>query len=317
MTISDFPNNRDLVIHSTRYLDMGACYDGGMFLRCAMIPEECQITKGESFSAHVQSSFIMNICNPNDYKIGRCITEGTCALRSSDCAEDTSQANFRNKDDYCTHQRDKAIAWNVDAPAYTQFGSCKNLETNDYFCIYDPDECVASNNEVYATPAQTKAAGFDCDCSEVHVTACKTESDRVMCAVNKAACNQSYMYKMTPHTQRVDRESGVDNLDCRLCRKSNTVKPTPSPTKFGASDNVLKTTTKMPTPAPAIMNIPDNSKTNNKSNTPIIVGASAGGAVVLLVLVFAFVKMGIFKKGGKEFDTTTVDTGPANLEIAF
>jgi len=316
MSISELPNKRELVFYK-RYLELGACYDDNTFLRCVMYPDECFTTKGEKFVPHVQNSVIINQCNPNDHKIGRCLKENTCALRSSDCAEDISQPNFRSDDEFCTHQRDKSIAWNVDEPAFTQFGSCRNNLTNDYFCIYDPDECVVSNNEVYMTPAETKAAGITCDCSEVHVTACITDYNAVMCAVKKDACEPSYPIKLNPHEQRLDRESGADELDCRLCKKTNTIKPTPYPTKFGSTANdVLKETTNLPTPAPVTINltgVPDNSVTNPKSNIPMIIGVSAGGAAVLGVLIFALMKMGLFKKNaGKEYDT-----GPANLEISF
>jgi len=321
MTLSESQNERELVQHGIRYLDMGACYNSG-FKSCALYPEECNTSAGDTFSAHDQSSYTMSMCNPNDYKIGRCEKENTCALRADDCAEDKSVSNFRNEDDYCTHQRDKSIPWDVDAPSFTQFGSCKNIETNAHFCIYSPEDCDLSGKEVYATPAETKSAGVDCDCSQVHVTGCKTDSNRVMCAVNPASCNPTYMYKLTPLEQRADRESGVDQLDCRLCRKSNTIKPTPSPTVVGGgaptNGNILATTTGTPTATPKVETGKTSNSSKDNSTTPIIIGASVGGAVVLAVLVLVFVKLGLFKKkSSKEFDTTTIDTGPSNFEIAF
>ena len=321
MTLSELRKKRELVIHGIRYLDMGACKKDG-FRSCALYPYECNVADGEIFTAHDQSSSTMSRCNPNDYKIGRCLKENTCALRSSDCAEDVTASNFRDKDDFCTHQRDHSVPWDISAPAFTQFGSCKNTATNEYFCIYNPEDCNLSGTEVYATPAETKEAGIDCDCSQVHVTACKTESDRVMCAVNKAACNQSYMYKLSPLEQREQRNSWVDKLDCRLCKKSNTVKPTPSPTNIGNknNDNILAVTTDSPntapTPAPSKETLVSDAPSNEKSNTPVIIGVSVSGVALLGVLIFVFIKLGISKrKLAKDFNSTSTD--PSNLEIAF
>jgi len=45
--------------------------------------------------------------------------EDQCAVRSSDCERNTTSANFKSDDDTCTMQRDKALEWDTENPAFT------------------------------------------------------------------------------------------------------------------------------------------------------------------------------------------------------
>ena len=121
---------------------------------------------------------------------------------------------------------------------------------------------------------------------------------------------------------RSQRNSWADKLDCRLCKKSNTVKPTPSPTNIGHknNDNILAVTTDspntVPTPAPSKETLVSDTPSNEKSNTPVIIGVSVSGVALLGVLILVFIKLGISKrKLSKDFNSASTD--PSNLEIAF
>ena len=137
--------------HGIRYTEMGACYEdfivndyggSGKFSGCAWEPDDCK--SGEKFLGTDQDPDIIKKCNPNDQPIGRCLTENECALRASDCKIDTSSSNFDDNDPFCTIQRDKALKWDTSNPRYTQFGSCKNTETGEFFCIYNQADCDES-----------------------------------------------------------------------------------------------------------------------------------------------------------------------------
>lgn len=307
--------------HSNRYLDSGACYDGNAFRRCAMVPEEC--LAGETYVEHDQSERTMNRCDPNDAKIGRCLKENTCALRSTDCVEDTSELNFDGDDQFCTNQRDKSLVaepWDVNNPTYTMFGSCKDTSTNEHFCIYNPEDCD-SETEVYATPGETVAAGVQCDCSQVHVYGCEILG-RVMCAVRADACNDRYTV-LTPHEQRLNRTMGVNALDCKLCIKRNTPSPTPSPT----TKTVKPTTfpTKLPTEAtagsPGISNITspvefEMDATVGITDATIIGGLCAGAGVILVVLGIIYWKL--FRSiDDRKIDTKRNDYPPPPMQITI
>eukprot|EP00592_Proboscia_alata_P025308 CAMPEP_0194443978 /NCGR_PEP_ID=MMETSP0176-20130528/127009_1 /TAXON_ID=216777 /ORGANISM="Proboscia alata, Strain PI-D3" /LENGTH=416 /DNA_ID=CAMNT_0039270293 /DNA_START=81 /DNA_END=1330 /DNA_ORIENTATION=- len=385
-------HERNLQNHGKRYLDSGACWNknGGAsdtFARCAMEPFECFPENGEYFDPHDQDAGTMRKCNPNNTPMGRCMTENICALRATDCPVDSSDENFdaddenctyqRDKavewnkdepeftqfgscydaskneytciwdpqecdesgyevyrtpaetlaagvqcdisdadDENCTYQRDKAVEWNKDEPEFTQFGSCYDASKNDYTCIWDPQECDESGYEVYKTPAETLAAGVQCDCSEVHVWGCEIMT-RVMCAVTAEACNQEYTF-MSPILQRSNRQSGSDGLDCRLCLKSNTWKPTSKPTMMPVpttsvptksptfsptSMPVFKPTglpTLDPTSLPEVIEEPLGSleavkeeKSDSGSNGALIGGVVGGG--VVLVVLFGVLYMKLFR----------------------
>mmetsp|Transcript_21867 Transcript_21867/g.26722 ORF Transcript_21867/g.26722 Transcript_21867/m.26722 type:complete len:253 (-) Transcript_21867:126-884(-) len=215
----------------------GHCYDGyTLFLGCAFEPNECR-AKSASFKPTTEMR-----CDPNKRRIGRCIKENTCALRPFDCATDSNESNFKEKDDDCTIQRDKSIDWNVDSPAFTKFGSCKNMLTGEYFCIFDPLDCDDGTEWVYVTPDETMAA---CDCSEVHVTACKNSNDDIMCAVKAESCAEGYN-AISPYAQMVNRGNETSLLDCRLCVKINTAEPTFAPSLFETPIPTLPPTTFAP-----------------------------------------------------------------------
>ncbi len=210
----------------------GHCYDKYTdFLGCALEPDECELREGwDYFRPKTEGR-----CDANNFSIGRCIKENTCALRASDCGED-SNSNFKEKDDHCTIQRDRALEWDSDNPSYTQFGSCKNSETGSYFCIFDPSDCDELGTETYVIPEATLAAGIICDCSEVHVTSCENNlnSGDIMCAIKGESCAEEY-FPTSPIAQRTNREFNGSDLDCRLCRKVNTLSPTPAPNPTASS----------------------------------------------------------------------------------
>jgi len=297
------PNN-----HKTRYLDSGACEnDNETFLRCAMEPHECS-GENENFSPHDQDTSIMRKCNPNNTPMGRCLSEQVCALRASDCPEDTNESNYDADDTECTYQRDRSLSWNVEEPAFTQFGSCYNAETGDYFCILNPAHCDESGVEVYKTPAETTAAGQVCDCSKVHVYGCEI-SGRVMCAVSQEACNQEYWSFLSPYVQRYNREMNIDGLDCILCKMVNTVEPTPSPTKE-ATLNPTKGPTFLPSLAPmtmleaqALTSVNLDEKSDMKESTVILssIFGAFGGIVIIGVIYMIFFR----KRNEKEYETST------------
>jgi len=314
-------HERNLQNHGKRYLDSGACWNkkegaSDTFARCAMEPFECFPENGEYFDPHDQDAGTMRKCNPNNTPMGRCMTENICALRATDCPVDTSDENFDADDENCTYQRDKAVEWNKDEPEFTQFGSCYDASKNDYTCIWDPQECDESGYEVYKTPAETLAAGVQCDCSEVHVWGCERNT-RVMCAVTAEACNQEYTF-MSPILQRSNRQSGSDGLDCRLCLKSNTWKPTSKPTMMPVPTTSVPTKsptfsptsmpvfrptglpTLDPTSLPKVIEEPLGSleavkeeKSDSGSNGALIGGVVGGG--VVLVVLFGVLYMKLFR----------------------
>ncbi len=282
-----------------RYLEMGVCrhFNPQTPLSCALTEDSCH--SAETFMGHYQDAEIIQRCDPNDVVIGRCLQENTCALRASDCEIDQSDSNFRSsrwERDPCTIQRDKSIPqWDVDNPSYTRFGSCKNILTDEYFCIYDPKDCDESEVYEYATPAETLAAGTICDCSNVHVWGCRTDTGETFCAIDEFSFTLDGCVPTSPLSQKSDREretgsdsdsdsnsnSHSDGLDCRLCRQSNTANPTPAPTLKGA-----KRQTVAPTNSPTV-----NAKSNNSSGsveTAALIGAAVGASVAAISMGFIF-----------------------------
>ncbi len=155
--------------HGIRYTEMGTCYEdyrsgeGGKFRSCAWEPDDCD--SRYYFLGTDQDTKINKKCDPNDQPIGRCLLEDECALRASDCRLDTSSSNFNVNDTTCTIQRDKSLAWDTSNPQYTQFGSCKDTLTGEYFCIYNPSDCDESGMQKYY---------ISCSC-----TVCATLHDEV------------------------------------------------------------------------------------------------------------------------------------------
>ncbi len=271
-----------------RYLEMGVCrhFNPQTPLTCALTEDTCH--SAETFIGHYQDEDILKRCNSNDVVIGRCLQENTCALRASDCELDTSDSNFRSSQwerDPCTIQRDKSIPlWDVDNPSYTQFGSCKNIVSNEYFCIYDPKDCEESELEVYATPAETSAAGVVCDCSNVHVWGCRTDIGETFCAMNEVSFTLDGCIPISPLSQRIDRAvAGNDGLDCRLCRQSNTASPTPAPTLESQRNSNLQSV--QPTVSPTSKNSSDGSPSLEKV---ALIGAAVGATVAAICMLFIF-----------------------------
>lgn len=234
----------------------GYCYDKyTAFLGCALEPDECKDRGISGFGTKTPGER----CDPNRRKMGRCQIENSCAVRASDCSIDPSESNFDEDDGMCTFQRDTSNAWDPSNPIYTQFGSCKNTVTGEYFCIYDPLDCDEGADEVYIIPAETAAAGVKCDCSEVHVTACQydrstdSEEDDVLCVVKSDACAKYENFKETgdpftsisPYQQKVNRDNGSSTLDCRLCVK--TILPS-EPPNAPATSPTTNTGPNIPTP---------------------------------------------------------------------
>jgi len=278
--------------HGKRFFKAGACYNGvyddDNFDRCVLFGNECN--EGQEYRYHRDQ------CEPSDMSVGRCLQEDTCAVRVSDCAENNSTFNFSEKDVACTLQRDKKNTWNTDDPQFTQFGSCYNENTKEFFCIYDPSECEESNQEVYLTPKETLVRrGTPCDCSEVHVTACVGCSGRSHCVLRNEDCPEDTCVESarSPHFQRTEREEGKDNLDCRLCMRVNTPPPTTPPTKSISPTHIptkstppTRTPTRFSPPTPTPTKSPTISpsmSSNNESNKGMIIGASIGGAAALLL----------------------------------
>mmetsp|Transcript_34223 Transcript_34223/g.41301 ORF Transcript_34223/g.41301 Transcript_34223/m.41301 type:complete len:374 (-) Transcript_34223:39-1160(-) len=306
---------RRLPIYRNRYVESGACYGNsdsgvaGKFTKCALKPEQCGI--GTEFYGHDQSS--LKRCNPNNAKIGRCIQEKTCAFRESDCAENPTASNFDKDDPHCTVQRDKSATWDTEKPEYTQFGSCHDPQTDEYFCITSPEVCEESGTEVYKTPAETLKAGVTCDCSRVHTFACMEQDDpdpRAYCSFAADGCRPEYMPR-SPHYQRLERNARVSQLDCLLCIKSNTDTPTRRPTKVPTPTTSLPTTvlpTSWPSQAPSnnltstpssafvvevqAVNVDFDTKNDTMdSNVFAFVGASAVGLTVIVIIGFFFVRL--------------------------
>jgi hypothetical protein len=280
-----------------RYLEMGVCYSSSRknFSRCALVADDCETF--ETYEGQVQDSTIMKKCNPNNAPVGRCLQENKCALRETDCELDQSTSNFNSNDEACTNQRDKSIDWDVDNPVFTQFGSCKDTISGEHFCIYTPSGCDEYGTEEYATPAETLAAGVICDCSKVHVWACRAQH-HTFCAVDEFSFERVGCVPNSPHVQRSDRaESGSDQLDCRLCRKSNTVAPTPAPTTlYNPSASPTSNPTLSPAAAPItthpVIEIPSegtNTTSNNDNITAAVIGAATGAGVVMIGVVVALV----------------------------
>jgi len=281
--------------YSRRFLEMGICNSitTGMFNSCAWEKDDCN-NSTHTFVAHEQSDYTRYACNPSDQPVGRCLSEDQCAVRSSDCERNTTSANFKSDDDTCTMQRDKALEWDTENPAFTQFGSCLDTTTNEYFCIYYPTDCDESGTEVYVNPTDTLAAGVTCDCSQVHVTACI--GSRGYCALNENGCrDDGYEVAFSPFAQKSDRE-GTKGIDCRLCRKRNTMTPTPAPTTF------LKPT-KYPTYTPTrnpieVTSLPTLSPTRYQDISPkkgfdpvITVCASVVGWCSICFLIYMYCKL--------------------------
>ncbi len=283
-------NDQGGTYRGLRYLEMGVCrrqYNSRTPPFCALTKDDC--ISSETFEPHVQDEETKDRCNPNDYVIGRCVLENTCALRASDCEVDQSDSNFRSsrfERNPCTIQRDKSIWWDIENPTYTQFGSCKNTVNGEYFCIYDPKDCDESGTDVYATPAETLAAGVVCDCSNVHVWACRT-GRYAFCAVGEFSFGMEDCIASSPLSQRSDRNKAEsDGLDCRLCIQKNTSYPTPAPTpkiRYTAFPSYSQSSP--PTKAEKITL--SQSSTFNKG-TAALIGATIGAGVAVFFVPVIF-----------------------------
>ncbi len=203
-------------------LEPGACYqgdayNGGKFISCGYSEADCYAPADNYLWTWFDDK---DWCDSNDMPVGRCIEEDYCEVN-------TDPSNFKRSDEdemMCTNQRDKSKPWDPDDPSFTQFGSCRNTVSGEYFCIYFPSDCDHSGYEVYATPAETLAAGVVCDCSKVHVSACQSGRYEY-CSLNGDSCPETYVIK-SPHQLRIeDRE-----YPSRLCRYKNTAPPTVAPT---------------------------------------------------------------------------------------
>lgn len=282
-----------------RVVEMGVCYKSSSkdFSSCALTEDDCK--PDEFYEGQVQDSKIMKRCDPNDAPIGRCLQENVCALRDVDCSLDQSTSNFDNSDEFCTNQRDKSIDWDIEDPAFSQFGSCKDTSSAEYFCIYDPSDCNESGTEVYATPSETLAAGIVCDCSQVHVWGCRTNRHS-FCATNNSSFSFTGCVPSSPHAQRSNRaKPGSDGLDCRLCRKRNTAMPTAFPTtRYAPSTSPVTSPPTFPPPTFSPSNNPastleissqSNKSSSNSHITAAIIGAGTGSGVVVIAVAVALV----------------------------
>ncbi len=294
-----------------RSLEMGTCSSArGSFIKCAFTADECD--PDQRFDAHVQDVAIMKKCSPNETRIGRCLEENKCALRSIDCEFNQDPTNYLPPGDSnqsCTIQGDKFMDWDVDNDDrdFTQFGSCRNAETGQYFCIYDPDDCNESSSEVYASPAETLVAGVRCTCRDVHVWGCRT-ARHTFCAVNEFSFRDlTSCMPSSPLEQREERKkSDSDHLDCRLCRKlekyvtsapifssapthpRSTNSPTPNPTLKSTIDLNLQL------PVDQFSEGSGGGGAGNANVSSSLIGGSVSAAVA-----FIFVCVGLMITGRK------------------
>jgi len=273
--------------HSKRFFTGGRCertnsnqtniYD------CVLSRDDCvNGTNGGTWLEHSSK------CDPNDMITGRCLKEDSCAVRASDCANDTRTDNFEPTDVGCSLQRDKLKPWDVMNPQFTQFGSCYSNRTEEHFCIYYPSDCDESGEEVYRTPSETLAANVTCDCSKVHVTACLEKSGKATCAAEPQSCD-SFLTSLTPHQQRLRRQT-FDNLDCILCKKSNTAIPTLSPTK-SVAPTYSPTKSAWPTISPTLP--PTQSPTKSSSISPTISGTKSISVLITAGIIGGVLAMAL------------------------
>lgn len=286
-----------------RVFRSGSCYKDGKQERCVVFRSECHSQLNETFRSDYDTLLSNDQpCDGNAMGTGRCLLEQTCATRFTDCATNPTESNFRQPDPYCTFQRDKLRPWDVAHPEFTPFGSCHNQLTNEYFCIFHPSDCDESRVEVYLTPTATSNAGVTCDCSEVHVTACRSHplghpAARSFCAVDPDGCAEGHL-AVSPHQQRVHRQTGVDGMDCRLCGRVDTEEPTSWPSGYYVP---TPTPTVAPTEMPVERLKPMVPVIDSTSGVDVIVAVSIGSFVGLVMLVcFSWAWK---NRDGKEYDT--------------
>lgn len=178
--------------------------------------------------------------------------------------------------------------------------------------------------EVYATPSETLAAGVICDCSQVHVGACITDSLRSFCAINEKGCRDGWPY-YSPHIQRIDRETGVGiegtKIDCRLCKKRNTEAPTLAPTtRFKPSAFPTVASTKSPT----LVSIATTSTLATESAVTKSEGMSGTTVAIVIGVVGGVVFLGVFGvfymrmvRGMKETLKEKKTIKPPSFEIQY
>ncbi len=176
-------------------------------------------------------------------------------------------------------------------------------------------------------------AGVICDCSEVHVSACITDSARAFCAINALGCRPTWPH-YSPHIQRMDRETGSGightTVDCRLCRKRNTKEPTTAPTTYlkpTPSPTIAPTRMQQSSPiepsTPTVTinseKIDDNAGDGNKNeNTSAIIGGSIAGVVAIAAISVVYFKLFRGLKRGQMNDsnkTSEQPKPPTNLVI--
>jgi len=297
-------------IFGKRFMETGTCFHGETKKRCALTRNDC--LTDEYYSTYFQTLEKGDEgCDPNVMKIGRCLDENICAVHYTDCT-DMRVINFSVSDESCTIQRDRGPEWNVDDPKFTLFGSCRD-SNGQYFCAYSNSDC--GDSEDYMTPAQTKDAKINCDCAEVRVAGCIAGEDLAYCALNESDCADSDE-TISPYSQRLELAKDSANLDCRLCQRVNTKKPTLRPTKYVPP---TKPPTKTPTKLPIYLTFaPTELPTNLPAvpkNTGFIVGVTVSGGVVALLVTLGIVYLCLFKRKEKEYDTG-VSSPPKNIMVS-
>lgn len=297
-----------------RLMETGGCYNGLTKKRCVLDRRDCLNFPGEIYQSYFQVvDKGDDTCDPNDMVIGRCLTDGVCAPERKACKKDTD-FEFEEKDFLCTIQRDKKKDWDVNNPDFTLFGSCKVADTNSFFCAYSISDCASPAD--YMTPAETKDAGRDCDCSKVRVTGCFAGGDLAYCAVNADSCGQTDDV-ISPYDQTLQLEENTGNLDCRLCKKINTKKPTLRPTvqsTASPTETPISSTPVSFSPTLSPVRMPSTTQYDSEGSGAVVAAAISGGSIFLLSVV-GFLYWFLFRKKGKEFDTALM-TPPSDIVLS-
>jgi len=163
----------------------------------------------------------------------------------------------------------------------TKFGRC-----SDGMCAWDPKHCL---DDHFWAPFDR-----ECTCDEVKVGACSRsimqdgrEGREVFCAVSKDACDSEQTW-IAPRDVK-----GMAGFDCYLCREESSVQPTLPSTKA-----------------------PQVTQDNRQAGlTTVIVVASVGGSIALVILALVGYKLMGIRRANKAAARAKLEALPPLADI--
>jgi len=259
-------------------VDVGGCVDEiqNTVIFCAAFETDCEAYDNLRFkTSHELADADLGECTTEDIPLGTCNSTGKCAITKDSCSDPNDYVSADINYGACNAEGN---SFNYEFIP-TQYGGCKDGETNEIICALTPTDCTDREAWLPASAVEKELEG-GCRCHDVKVGLCKGnfhDSNIYKCAIASDNCDR-LVQNFSTAREVIDQPL----RDCRLCPYHETL--------VGSHSNSKNINAK---------------KIEKGKGLLISNGALAGIVIGSVVALFATVALIYYKK---KTVTNTIDT---------